>query len=1266
MHPGAAGKFIEIGGERFLVKGVSYGTFAPDADQRQFPRLEQVRKDFAAMAKYGFNTVRTYTVPTLELLDEAANNGLRVMIGMPWAQHVAFLDDPQLTRNIRRDAVRQIRALGSHPAALLFAVGNEIPPAVVRWHGQERVTRFLRDLYDDAKAASPDSLLTYVNYPPTEFLELDCFDVCSFNVYLHRETDLRPYLARLQQIAGARPLLLAEAGADSIREGGDGQAAITAMHVRAAFEEGLCGAVAFSWTDEWWRGGHQIDDWAFGLVDAERRPKPALAAVSAAFAAAPFAEEHRRSWPTVSVVVCAYNAADTIDDCLESLGRLTYPNFEVIVINDGSRDATGEIARRYPVRVIDVPNGGLSAARNLGLSAASGEIVAYTDADVRVDPDWLSYLVQPFLTSDVVGSGGPNVVPPDDPFVAQSVARAPGGPVHVMLDDRIAEHVPGCNMAFRRDALLAIGGFNPVYLRAGDDVDVCWRLQARKQKIGFAPSALVWHHHRASVTAYWRQQVGYGEGEVWLEAHHPEKFVHGTMVWHGRIYSPLPFIRSLSRRRVNSGTWGTAAFPSVYSSQVHPAQLLPHSPAWQGISTLALGLGLGALTTTSFVGLATLLLLAGAFGWTMTIARCVMFGWQADLNGLVTARGRANQLRHRLLIAWLHFLQPLARFTGRVRGHRSPPALIEPERATRLTWRVPMPERSDAFASARLLIGGATEERFWSESWTSHDALLTETAGLLRAARPARFVEVDDGWRQERDVSVAIGRWGWLDVRALIEEHGGSKCLLRVGMRLRPAFIGVVAALSLVLLSVSMTRTAVILPWPWISAGCVLLASVLFGRGVWQTTSAVTLARSAVARAAITAGMTPIPMQPRPRSQWQFKPRYAMVSQRVQGLVLVLLTAGAFQTAASLLRDTGSFGAAAADALNPAAALAAVAEIDVPGDVALAPNGDLLFADARRGVIHRFDISALNEPRETRAALVSGADVRQLISAEWRIDSPASVAVGSDGDLYVADARNNRISRIDRTSGDIAVAAGSGTAGFDGDARPAASARLDAPRSVAVADSGDVYIADTGNNRVRVVSAVTGLIRTIAGDGTPGPAGGDEAAIGDGGPAVRAHLSAPMDVAVAPNGDVYIADMGHNRVRVVAADSGIINTVAGNGSIRSEGDTGSARAAGLAGPAGLALSSSRRGVTVFVAEQLGGNVRMVTPDGAISTVGHPMWRFSAPSRLAYRRGGWLYVASHDGTLTVVNVSRARPAQVATVGTGGRSGDEVAVASRTVQ
>src|SRR5262249_23608472 len=162
-----------------------------------------------------------------DLLDEAARNGLRVMVGLPWAQHVAFLDDRKLAHGIRHDIVRQARMIGGHPAVLMMALGNEIPPGVVRWHGNIRVERFLRHLYEEAKAASPDSLFTYVNFPPTEFLDLSFFDVCSFNVYLHREPELRAYLARLQHIAGHKPLLLAEAGADSIREGEAGAAADT-------------------------------------------------------------------------------------------------------------------------------------------------------------------------------------------------------------------------------------------------------------------------------------------------------------------------------------------------------------------------------------------------------------------------------------------------------------------------------------------------------------------------------------------------------------------------------------------------------------------------------------------------------------------------------------------------------------------------------------------------------------------------------------------------------------------------------------------------------------------------------------------------------------------------------------------------------------------------------------------------------------------------------------------------------------------------------
>ena len=407
-RPRVNGKFLEVNGQRLLVKGVAYGTFAPDETGVQFPAAAQVADDFARMARAGINVVRLYTVPPAWLLDCAAHHGLRAMIGLPWGQHVAFLDDRRLARRTRRDAAAQVRALGSHPAALLFCLGNEIPSSVVRWHGRARVERFLRNLYDDVKEASPDSLLTYVNFPPTEYLDADCYDVCAFNVYLHREPELRSYLARLQQIAGVRPLLLAEAGADSVVKAWTARRRSLRCTCEPRSKRDCAAQSPSRGPTTGGAAGRPSTTGRLGWsIASDGRNRRSLA-VARAFADAPFSEGARRQWPSVSVVVCAYNAADTIDDCLSSLQTLTYPDFEVIVVNDGSRDATSAIAHRDPgVRVIDIPNGGLSAARNIGLAEAVGEIVAYTDADVRVDANWLSYLVQPFVTSDVVGSAAP-------------------------------------------------------------------------------------------------------------------------------------------------------------------------------------------------------------------------------------------------------------------------------------------------------------------------------------------------------------------------------------------------------------------------------------------------------------------------------------------------------------------------------------------------------------------------------------------------------------------------------------------------------------------------------------------------------------------------------------------------------------------------------------------------------------------------------------------------------------------------------------------
>jgi O-antigen biosynthesis protein len=1248
----ADGKFLRIppapsaasagqAGERFLVKGVTYGTFAPDAEGYQFPSPDRIREDFRLMAELGFNTVRVYTPPRRALLDEAERHGLRVIVGLPWSQHVAFLDDRKLRRAIRREIVASVRELGDHPAVLMFALGNEIPAGVVRWHGRLRVERFLRRLYHDAKAAAPDALFTYVNFPPTEFLDLSYFDVCAFNVYLHREPDLRAYLTRLQHIAGYKPLLLAEAGADSIREGDRGQADITAMHVRAAFEEGACGAVAFAWTDEWWRGGHPVEDWSFGLVDRERNLKPAAAAVAAAFADAPFPPAVQRTWPRVSVVVCAYNAADTLEDNLASLERLTYPDFEIILVNDGSRDRTSEIGHAHPrVRVIDTPNAGLSAARNVGLAEATGDIVAYTDADTRVDRDWLNFLVQPMLKSDAVGSGGPNVVPEDDPPMAQCIARAPGGPTHVLLDDRIAEHVPGCNMAFRREALLAIGGFNPIYLRAGDDVDVCWRLQARGWRIGFAASALVWHHHRKSIKSYWRQQVGYGEGERWLMAHHPEKFLDGRMLWHGRIYSPLPFVRSLWGERINSGVWGTAAFPSVYRKDVHPFAFLPHSVRWQVLSFVFAIAGLGVLATEpARIGAAVLLLATGSVGIAVTVAKNISYARRSDVGSF---RGRA--VWYRAALAYLHFLQPFARIRGQIRGILAPPEVTQPHVAPQ-TSRGPRPSLREAWRALLIVSGGITEDRYWSENWTTADRVLGQLTDWLRRSHAVRIIEIDDGWSDDRDVSVLVGRWSWIDVRALVEEHGGGKSLLRVTTHLRPTSFGIVGAIALaaVLVAADVLAVRIATDANWTTAYRIigitsaLLALAAVGIAAWRTAQATAILRRGVEAVALRQGMVPMPSTPArtPLVAPSLLRSYGLRSAIIFIVIIVAIGAGTF-----MLREAATARVVINSRRSSGPSGTFAAWTDTPSGLAVDKTGAIYWADSHMDVVWRQDPGGKLVPVAGGRTTGNGFSGDYGPATRAKLDTPAGVCLAPDGDLVVADSHNDRIRRVDKPTGVITTIAGSGENGYDGDDKPATEAALNTPSAVACAPNGNIYIADTTNYRVRMIDGKTGLIHTVAGDGTTGE--GEE--IGDGGPATAARLFQPSDVAVAPNGDLYIADMHHNRVRKVDAKTQVISTIAGDGTWGEAGDDGPAVQASLAGPAGLALGIAANGaVTVYIADYYNGLVRAVGSDGVmrnVSSEGSVV--FGAPTRVAFdQKSGWLYVhdASTDQVL-VFNIPKA--------------------------
>ncbi len=782
----AAGKLLTRNGEPFYLRGVTYGTFAPDERGDQFPRQKQVLADFRAMAANGFNVVRTYTVPPARVLDAAAECRLQILAGLTWEQHIAFLDTEERAEDIRRRVRDQARACAGHDSLFGFSIGNEIPASIVRWHGRKKVERFLFELFDIAKTVAPSALSTYVNFPTTAYLELPFLDFAAFNVYLEEQEKLSAYLKRLQNIAGDLPLVLAEIGLDSRRNGQLAQAHSLDWQIRTAFREGCAGAFVYAWTDEWYRGGQPIEDWDFGLTTRAREPKRALQTVRSVMSEMPF--KNSRQWPSFSVVVCSYNGSRTIRDTLDHLARLDYPNYEVIVVNDGSTDATPEIAKGYDVQLITTENQGLGKARNEGLAAARGEFVVYIDDDAYPPPPWLKYLAFAFLRSNHACIGGPNLVPPEDGWIGQCVADSPGGPLHVLLTDELAEHVPGCNMAFRRSRLAAIGGFDPLYRTAGDDVDVCWRLQDQGWTVGFSAAAMVWHHRRATTQRYWRQQVGYGKAEALLERKWPGRFsALGHMTWAGQIYGRgLPRPAVIERPRIYQGTWGLAPFQGLYRPAPNHVLSIALTPEWLLLAAVMFAIGLVG-TVASPLAWAFVPFVAMA---SVSLTQALRGAMEARF--LLRARDLPPLARVRCfaLIFLFHLLQPAARLWGRLKHGLTP-------------WRR-RPRRLSRPASALTTT-------IWSEIWRSPQDWLTDVSDELAKAGAISSSGGDyDDW----DLRVRGGLLGGARLVMAVEDHEGGK----QNVRFRISFSN--ARLLPVLAATATAATlAAVLTGSWLAAG---------------------------------------------------------------------------------------------------------------------------------------------------------------------------------------------------------------------------------------------------------------------------------------------------------------------------------------------------------------------------------------------------------------------------------------------------------------
>jgi glycosyltransferase involved in cell wall biosynthesis len=802
----ASGKLFTADGERWYVKGLTYGPFAPNADGEFLPERSQVQRDFRQVRDLGANALRVYHVPPVWLLDMAAAEGLRVLIDVPWEKHRCFFED----WSARQSAVAQVRGaartLGGHPGVFAISVANEIPHDIVRFYGARRVAAFIDELLGTAKEQAPDCLVTYTNYPSTEFLQPSLVDFYCANVYLDRCDDLRRYLDRLQHVAGNLPLILGEYGVDSFRGSRQGQAAALGHHVRQVFSGGLAGSFVFSYTDDWFTGGHPIQDWAFGITDCRRQEKPAAAELRQIWARAPRVND--QPLPAVSVVVCSYNGARTLRECLASLRRLAYPDYEVILVDDGSTDDTPAIAKDFPeVRCIRHDNLGLSAARNTGLRAARGEIVAYTDSDCIADPSWLLYTVQAMREQGVNAIGGPNVAPPSDNWVAKCVAASPGGPSHVMLDDRYAEHVPGCNMAFDRAALLAIGGFDVQFRQAGDDVDICWRFIDAGLKIGYAASALVWHRRRNTIMAYLRQQKGYGRSEAMLQFKHPERFnALGCSRWHGIIYGEGAIGLPVANPRVYHGRFGTGLFQIIYRHNRYSPWAYFTLLEWHVVAAWLFAL------SAAWLPLAAI----SAVMWTLTLIAAVRSAIAAPL-----PRGGPWWCRPVILV--LQVLQPIVRSYHRYAWRLS---------RKRLAGQT----ASDVVTEHRIAPPPRPKRISWREFdhyWSSNDGRGRELllAALVERAKAERFPGHSDAEWEAHDVELMADPWHNVRVHTATEELGWPDRFTRVRCVLRATvFARVVTSAVLALLAAS---AAVRHPLAWGPAALgasLVFASILLSR----------------------------------------------------------------------------------------------------------------------------------------------------------------------------------------------------------------------------------------------------------------------------------------------------------------------------------------------------------------------------------------------------------------------------------------------------
>ena len=771
------GKFFSRKGQKFFLKAMRLEGLGATLDFEAKVRLLSRLDDLKQVHTTALILTEAQSDPILDL---ASTTGLYSLIELEIAPE-ELLDSRKLVEVTARIA-HIVNIFNGRPGLLGFLINCPISQDALRAYGLQKARRALRDLIKLIKSRNASALVAIRHRPDTRALTMLEEDFIYGDVPALAPVELRDYIVSLHNLAEARPLVI-EFSQSSLGQDeavavafGTGAAGVVAPPVPTPASPDFTGAIMMKASE------------LMPFVTLNGTCPPALPKT-----------------PMVSVVICAYNAERTMLPCLESLRKLDYPNFEVIIVDDGSRDRTAEISMDFPeFRLIRQPNKGLSVARNVGLHAARGDLIAYTDSDCVVDPHWLTLMVRTLTEKNFDGCGGPNYAPHEDGWVEACCAASPGAPCHVLTADDVAEHLAGCNMVFTKAALVKVGGFDPQFTSAGDDVDVCWRILDSGMRLGFCPSAFVWHFRRNTIKAYYGQQRGYGRAEAMLYSRYPERFnVLGQIKWSGTIPGLLRTVPGGARKNI---FWAAArpGVPTVLDPALTLMKFLPQTLEW---TLAAMMLALVSLTLHISI-IPVLAMLALGPIWAL------YYAWHAPIEKSHIS------FSARMLVAYLAYTGPLIRTTTRYKTLAKAQKNLGAETAVRQRPTIQWIKRTVKLA-------------YWNEDWTPRDVLLDRLSKFF--AKSGHPSTIESGWN-DFDLEVRPSPFTTVEIKTADEEHEQGKLKNHVAAHIRMSRLSaialavgatsavVTAALSIPILAVGLSGLTLVF------GACVMAAMAESGR----------------------------------------------------------------------------------------------------------------------------------------------------------------------------------------------------------------------------------------------------------------------------------------------------------------------------------------------------------------------------------------------------------------------------------------------------